>query len=248
MTDRKSYTPSFKAVNDDGTASWVMATMGVIDHDGDVLLPGAFGEQSVPIVPSHDASHVPLGKGRLYEDGNEVVVEAKFNLDIPVARDWHSAIKFDLANPPAVQEYSFAYELLPGGSKMGEFSGKRVRFFQPKANGEPGVDVTESSPVLRGAGINTRTLAAKSAMKLDQLTDAAVADVRYLIDRYQEVITFRTNNGKTHHSEHSIEFFERMEAELKRLVALREPEPANDPDDEVQREFARFVALSTQGG
>lgn len=244
--NHKSFIPEFKAAGDDGSATWVMATLNTIDLDGDVILPGAIGEQTIPIVPAHDSGHVPLGKGRLYENGNEAVVEAKFNLDIPAARDWHAAIKFDLANPPAVQEYSFAYALLEGGSKRGEFNGQQVRFFQPKANGEPGVDVTESSPVLRGAGINTRTLAAKSAMKFDQLTDAVLADVRYLLTRYPEVITFRTDNGKSRHSEHSVEFFGQLEVELKRLVALRDA--ASDPSADWAEAFDLLAAAASLQG
>lgn len=167
MIEHKSFTPQFKDVSSDGTASWVMATLNEIDSDGDVTLPGAFGSQTFSIVPAHDHTHVPLGKAALHEEGNEAIVEAKFNLDIPAARDWHAAIKFDLANPPAVQEYSYAYNLHDGGWKTGTFQGRRVRFFQPRANGSPGVDVYETSPVLRGAGVRTRTLAAKGQREPD---------------------------------------------------------------------------------
>lgn len=161
MTQHKSFIPQFKAVGDDGTATWIMATLNTKDSDGDVSLRGAFGRQTFSIVPAHDHSHVPLGKALVFEDGDEAIVSAKFNLDIPAARDWHSAIKFDLANPPAVQEYSYGYRLHEGGWRMGTHNGERVRFFQAKADGTPGVDVYETSPVLRGAGVGTRTLAAK---------------------------------------------------------------------------------------
>ena len=158
----KSFVPQFKAVGDDGSASWVMARLNVKDSDDDVTLPGAFGTQTFSIVPAHDHRHVPLGKATLREEGDEAIVDAKFNLAIPAAKDWHAAIKFDLENPPAIQEYSYGYNLHEGGWRMGTFKGQRVRFFQPRPDGSPGVDVYESSPVLRGAGLGTRTLAAKS--------------------------------------------------------------------------------------
>lgn len=247
MKDCKSFIPQFKAVDDDGTASWVMATLNVIDDDGDVTLPGAFGKQSFAIVPAHDHTHVPLGKAVLREEGDEAIVDAKFNLDIPAAKDWHSAIKFDLANPPAVQEYSYAYNLHDGGWKMGTFKGERVRFFHPKADGTPGVDVYESSPVLRGAGNFTRTLSAKSGMKFDEHADSVLAEVGALIERFPEVIAFRTERGKSRLSEHSVELLARVEAELKRLLAFREPAPDTTTTDDVASEFARFVALTSQG-
>lgn len=242
----KTFTPQFKSVEDDGTASWVMATLNAIDGDGDVTLKGAFGEQSFSIVPAHDRHHVPLGKGRLYEEGDEAIVEAKFNLGIPAAKDWHSAIKFDLANPPAVQEYSYGYNLRSGGWKMGEFHGEQVRFFQPLADGSPGVDVYESSPVLRGAGTNTRTLAAKSGLKFSEHADAVMADVDTLIERATEVMALRAEKGKTI-SEDSAGLLARLTASLDRLKTLVVAPTPDTTSDDVAREFARFVALSTQG-
>lgn len=245
MTNRKSFTPEFKAVSDDGTASWVMATLNTIDHDGDVILPGAFGEQTVPIVPAHDSNHVPLGKGRLYELGNEAIVEAKFNLSIPAARDWHSAIKFDLANPPSVQEYSFAYDLLPGGSKTGEFNGQQVRLFTPKANGEPGVDVIESSPVMRGAGINTRTLSAKSGLKFVEHVDAVLAEVDALVTRAADVVALRAEKGKGI-SEESTERLIALKARLEELIA--QPAPHSSADAEWSEALDLLAAAASLQG
>jgi hypothetical protein len=237
----KTYTPNLKAVDDDGSASWVMATLNEIDSDGDVTLPGAFGEQTFSIVPAHDHYHVPLGKGRLYEEGTEAIVEAKFNLGIPAAKDWHSAIKFDLANPPAVQEYSYAYNLYDGGWKMGEFNGQQVRFFTPKADGSPGVDVYESSPVLRGAGNGTRTLAAKSGLKFSEHAESVMADVDALIARATDVVALRAEKGKTISAD-SADVLARLGECMKRLESLLVVPDTDTTSDDVAREFARFVA------
>lgn len=242
----KTYTPQFKAVDDDGSASWVMARLNVKDSDGDVTLPGAFGTQTFSIVPAHDHRHVPLGKATLTEDGDEAVVKAKFNLDIPAARDWHSAIKFDLANPPAVQEYSYGYNLHEGGFKQGTFEGERVRFFQAKDDGTPGVDVYESSPVLRGAGVGTRTLAAKSGLKFSEHAEAVVADLDELIERAAEVVALRAAKGKAI-SEESAGLLDQVVQSLKRLEALMAAPPADTSLDDFRREFARFVSYTSQG-
>lgn len=151
----------------DGSVRFVVASLGasvdLIDSDGDVTLPGFFGHQVVPLVPSHDWRHVPLGKGVLYESGAAAVVDARYNLAIPAARAWYDATLFDLEHPPAKMEYSYAFTIRPGGSRAGELAGRRVQFLQPLPDGSPGAVVHEASPVLIGAGVRTRTLTARGA-------------------------------------------------------------------------------------
>lgn len=243
--EHKSFHAGLKSADADGTATWVMATLGVIDHDGDVTLPGAFGKQTVTVLPSHQSGHVPLGKGVIYEDGDEAIAEVKFNLAIPAARDWHEAIKFDLANPPALQEYSYGYDLKQGGYYFGELDGQKVRFFKALDDGSPGVEVLETSPVLRGAGLGTRTLAAKAAgLKFGEHVEAVVADVDALIARATDVVALRAEKGKAI-AEPSAEALARLDGSLKRLAVLLAPAP-DTTADEIAREYARFVAL-TQG-
>lgn len=240
---QKSFVPQFKAVGDDGSASWVMARLNVKDSDDDVTLPGAFGTQTFSIVPAHDHRHVPLGKATLREDGDEAVVDAKFNLAIPAAKDWHAAIKFDLENPPAIQEYSYGYNLRDGGFKMGTFEGENVRFFTPMADGTPGVDVYESSPVLRGAGVGTRTLAAKSGLKFTEHIEAVMADVDELTTRAAEVVALRAEKGKALAAP-SADLLGRLAESLKRLEAIVAAPEHDTSADEFRREYARFVSLS----
>lgn len=159
----KAFSPNVKAMTGDGTVSVVMATLNEIDSDGDVTEPGFFGRQTAQIVPTHDWAHVPLGKAHIREVGNEAIAELQFNLDVPAAADWYKAIRYDFENPPALQEYSYGFDILPGGSRYGQHKGQPVRFLQPLPNGRPGVRVVEVSPVMRGAGVGTRTLAVKQA-------------------------------------------------------------------------------------
>jgi hypothetical protein len=160
----KSFNPTIKAVGqsgDQGTATFRIASYNEVDKDGDVTLPGFFGEQHAQLVPVHDWNHVPIGKGRIYEMPDGAYCDAKFNLKIPEARNWYEAIKFDMENPPALQNYSYGYEVLAGGSKSGQHSGRQVRYLTPMADGTPGVKVFEVSPVLQGAGTGTRTVSVK---------------------------------------------------------------------------------------
>ena len=145
-----------KEVKGDGQVRAVMATLNVVDSDGDVTVSGAFGEQEAPIQPAHNWNSVPLGKARVYEDGDDIKAYLNFNLDIQEGRDWYAALKFDFENGTApLQQYSYGYA--PEEFRFGEFKGDQVRFLEK-------VKVHEVSPVLLGAGINTRTLAVKSGL------------------------------------------------------------------------------------
>src|SRR5688572_7073446 len=174
----KSFRPTFKNVGDKGEVTFVVATLNEVDKDGDVTLPGFFGKQHVAMVPVHDWNHVPIGKGLLYEQGNEVLCDVKLNLRIPAAKDWYEAIKFDYENPPALVEYSYGFDVLEGGQKSGYHNGRNVRFLQPKDNGLPGVKVHEVSPVLVGAGTNTRTVSVKGrSMRINRASGATTSTV-----------------------------------------------------------------------
>lgn len=156
-TERKTVAAALKAAGDDGSFEAVIATFGVVDHDGDILDHGAFASHPVPVLPAHDAQHVPLGKALIEERGRQAVAVGQFNLDIPAARDWHSALKFDLANvQPPVQEWSWGFRVAgPDGARPDQVDGLPVRRLMK-------LDQREVSPVLRGASIGTGTLAAKN--------------------------------------------------------------------------------------
>ncbi|MEM7000878.1 MAG: HK97 family phage prohead protease, partial [Pseudomonadota bacterium] len=183
----KSYIGGVKEMNQ-GEGVAVFATLNVVDKDGDVTLPGAFGEQHISLLPAHKWDSVPLGKGVTSEVGDEARVALKFNLDNSVAKDWYSALKFDLDNGQPIQEWSYGFDVLE--AEPGEFQGKSVRFLKR-------MKVMEASPVLVGAGENTRTLALKSSsMTLEDQLDAAIADVTAVAERVAEVKDLRQLKGK----------------------------------------------------
>ena len=150
-----------KQLSEKGEGVAVIATLNEIDKDGDVTVPGAFGEQTVPMVPAHEWRSAPIGKANISESDNEALAHFKLNLKTDLGRNWHEALKFDLANPPAKQEYSYGFSIGENGSELGEFSGRQVRFLKA-------LKVHEISPVLLGAGVATRTLVLKSAMQQEE--------------------------------------------------------------------------------
>jgi len=145
---------------DSGTAEFVIASLGVVDADNDIVVPGAIGTQTVPLLPAHDWSSIPLGKATTAEIGGLVVANARFNLDIAAGREWHRAILFDLEHGPSTQQYSWGYSVL--SSSPGKVGGKDVRFLHS-------VRLHEVSPVVRGASVGTRTLTAKGTFEPGEL-------------------------------------------------------------------------------
>jgi len=168
-----------KALDDNGRGTAIFATFGVKDLDGDVTEPGAFGKQDVLVLPTHDWSSVPLGKGVTREDGNEALVDFQLNLDTAAGRDWHSALKFDLNNGAPIQEWSYGFSITDAERKVVE--GEEVRVLKA-------LDVHEVSPVVLGAGVGTRTLAVKAAIEggelpADKLTDLIETIHKHVGDR-----------------------------------------------------------------
>ena len=178
-----------KELHEDGHGLAVIATLGVVDSDGDVTLPGAFGMQSAKMVPAHDWQHVPLGKADIREDRNEVLAAFRLNLEIESARDWHAALKYDLSNGPALQEWSYGFSIVE--ASFGEHEGQEVRFLKK-------LKVHEISPVMLAAGVDTRTVAVKGnngGRLVDQL-GAAIQNAKAVIERCGEIRELRKGEGR----------------------------------------------------
>ena len=153
-THRKTATAIIKQTGEDGSFEAVIATFGEVDSDGDIVERGAFGGATVSVLPTHQSQHVPLGKATIEERGDEAVAVGQLNLEIPAAQEWHSALKFDLANPPAVQEWSWGFRIEESTEET--VDGEPIRRLVE-------LDMLEVSPVLRGASVGTRTLGVKAS-------------------------------------------------------------------------------------
>lgn len=160
-----------------GTVAADIATLDVVDHDGDITRQGFFGTQPAAIVQSHDWGSVMLGKGVITdEDGEKARFTGTLNThpDDLEARQLHSRLRFDLdeAHGPPIIEWSYGFEISEGGSRPldpAENDGAR-RELIPNEDGTPGGLVAEVSPVVLGAGEGTGTTAIKSGAS-QQLAD-----------------------------------------------------------------------------
>jgi hypothetical protein len=171
-----------------GEVSAVFSTFNVIDKDGDVTLPGAIKDGTEVVMSAYGHKSwdglLPVGKGVVRVTDTEAVLEAKFFLNTTQGRDTFEVVQ-ELGS---AQEWS--YSLQDVVSKRGEFEGQQVNFLES-------INVKEVSPVLVGAGVNTRTLATKGLMSLqDQITEAMDV-VAVVIDSAERVVALRAEKGKT---------------------------------------------------
>jgi len=231
----------------EGSFAAVFCTMNVVDKQGDMILPGAFGEQRVIISAyghgswGEGVNALPVGKGRIYEKGNDALVEGQFLLETTAGRETYLTIK-GIAD---LQEFSFS---LPDIEfEMQTQDGETVRLLKK-------IRVNEVSPVLMGAGVNTRLLEIKSGKPI-QLVDhleLVASDVRNVIDRLKDVSDLRAAEGRRP----GVETMKRaalvkqtlgeLSIEIGRLEAVASDEPKADENcNAMLAELTRFTLLST---
>lgn len=144
--EKKTYTGKMLLKADNpGEFEAVFATLNVKDLDGDVTLPGAFSKQKVLVEPwNHNYQQLPVGQGDIEERGDTAVVTGKFFLDTVAGAEHHTVVKAlgDL------QEWSYSFNILK--ASFGKHNGEDVRFLEQ-------MDVIGVGPVMRGAGVDTRT-------------------------------------------------------------------------------------------
>lgn len=231
MTERKSF--DLKAIDDEGAGTAIIATLSAVDHDGDTYAKGAFGDQQVKVLAGHSWDGPPLGKGRVFERGDQAVAEFKLNLDSAAGREWHSALKFDMAHGKALQEWSYGFKVLDAVDETRD--GKSVRVLKS-------LDVFEVSPVVKGAGVGTGTVSVKARLTFEEQIDAMISEADDIAKRAGEIADLREGEGRSFSKERLgqiIHAKERLEALVERITK------ADDPTDrqEAERLMAEFEAI-----
>lgn len=220
MTAHKSFSRVEVKDADKGEIMGVFATLGVIDSDGDVTTKGAFENGAKVRISAYGHKSwegaLPVGKATIKEVGNEAIFEGRIFLDTAAGRDTFTVIKELGAD--GLQEFSYGYD--PVEYSFGEHEGQDVRFLSK-------LKVHEVSPVLLGAGVGTRLLAAKSGMKFGEHVDAVMADLDALLERATGVVALRAEKGKAI-SEESVARLTALKTRLEDLVAHTPIPPADD--------------------
>jgi len=187
IMERKSIKIELKA-DKEGSFVSCIATLNVIDKDKDVTLAGAFPVREVLVSAYQHGSwqgRLPIGKATIREVNDEVIAEGEFNLNTETGREHYEAIKFS----GELQEWSYAFD--PVKTEQGEWEGEKVRFLKR-------VDPIEISPVLRGAGVGTTTLAIKedSGLTFTDEAETVLAAVESFSQRAQSLAELRRKEGR----------------------------------------------------
>jgi hypothetical protein len=154
--ERKAFVPRVKDAGQ-GLVEAVFSTFGTpeagpVDKDGDVTLPTAF-EHGVT-VPMSAYGHttwqgaLPVGKGTIRVERDRAVFDGVFFLSTQGGREHFETLR-ELG---PLTQWSYGYDILD--SAPGKVNGRPVRILKR-------LRVHEVSPVLVGAGVDTRTLALK---------------------------------------------------------------------------------------
>lgn len=230
---------------DKGEVAAIFSTFDVIDSDGDVTLKGAFTDGAPVVISAYGhgswKGQLPVGKGAIRELSTEAVMEGQFFMDTTHGADTFHTVKA-LSEGDSLQEWSYSLDQVK--SHRGTHDGRQVRFLDH-------ITVKEVSPVLVGAGVDTRTLETKSGLKFSEHAESVLADVDELITRATEVMALRAQKGKGI-ADSSADLLAALTADLDRLKELLDHPGDTTPitddagSDALAAEFLRFVA-TTQG-
>ena len=189
--ERKSFTGVELKADKPGAFTARIATLNVKDKDMDWTPNGAFPEGKEILISAYQHGSwegaLPVGKGIIHEQGNEVIVDGEFNLNSSSGKDHYETIKF----APKQTEWSYGFKVLKYGQNE-ELSKQGVERILEK------LDVFEASPVMRGAGVNTATLSIKSdkdTTYADQ-SETVLAAVKDWTERTKALATLRLKESR----------------------------------------------------
>jgi len=209
---------------DKGKVTAVFSTFDVIDLDGDVTVPGAFEDGAAVRISAYGHASwggaLPIGKGTIRQTETEAILDGRFFLDTEAGRETFATVK----GMGDLQEWSYGYD--PVEADRGQFEDQDVRFLRK-------LKVNEVSPVLLGAGVNTRTLAVKGDPPPTSFSDdakRALASVQEFVARARSLAELRAKEGRVLSAANRerlsdlLVAFGESGAELDRLLAESDPD------------------------
>lgn len=222
---------------DKGQVSAVFSTFNVIDKDGDLTLPGAIKNGTEVVISAYGhQSHkglLPVGKGVIRTTKTEAILDGQFFLNTTAGRETFEVVK-ELSEA-GLQEWS--YSLHNVTRKTVEENGSLHWVIE-----DIGL-IKEVSPVLIGAGVNTRTLVAKGHTILQDQIAEATDVVREVIDSAERVVALRAEQGKSL-SQVNQKSLDELSVELDRLKAVLDADA--EPSAEATPEDIRAIAAAVQ--
>lgn len=223
-----------------GAIQAVFSTLNVIDKDGDVTLPGAFASGEAVNISAwgHNWGDLPSGDGKIGEQGSDVVFDGAFYLDTPQGDATYKTLKQRFERG-MTQEWSYGFNVLE--ASFGQFDGQDVRFLKK-------LKVFEVSPVMVGAGENTRTLGVKGMSFVDHGEEVATALTAF-VERTKSRADFRAKEGRVLSAANRtrlaalVETMHSAREELAALLEATDPEKGHREVEQMYLEFLRHQVL-----
>ena len=239
MNRKQTENPDFESksiqlkVDETGKVSATVATFGVMDHDGDVVESTAFTPgQEVAIVWSHDWDR-PVGKGFIEVTATEAIFNGSFFMETVDGQESYKTVKA----MGTLQEWSWGFHTEKCNWEQQD--DQMIRHLIE-------TEIYEVSPVLKGAGMGTRTLMLKGRQSLEQQIKAVLEDVDLLGERVRSLKGLRKEDGREIGEERSTQIKELATDLRKTADSLEEcvkeaPEIVN-----VQDEYNKYLHLEAR--
>ena len=205
-----------------GEVEAVIATLNVVDREGDVILPTAIKSGSKVIMSSYnhntvgslfgDSGQFPAGKGKIDIDGDKAVFRGNVFMDMQLGRDTLAMLK----HMGGDQEWSFGFRVLDS-----DVPDKEQREKWPSAERIlTKLDCFEVSPVIMGAGVGTRTLVAKQASDEAEAARRRAEEesvVAERVERERQAAETKALEEQKVRVKEAMEEYHRVQRTLKRL-------------------------------
>lgn len=217
-----------------GQVEAVFATLGVVDKDNDLTEKGAFTEGAPVVISSYNHKSwegaLPVGKATIHEVGNQVVMKGQFFMNTTHGRETFETVKA-LAED-GLGEWSYGFNV--DDSESGQHEGKSVRILKK-------MSVYEVSPVMRGAGVGTRTTYAKSFN--DEIAEAVDA-VTAAVESAERVVALRAEKGKelSNVNRTSLDGLKAACDKLTSLLDTKEETKGDDQSAELRKLYLAHIA------
>tara|TARA_R110000824_G_scaffold6321_1_gene29259 strand:+ start:4321 stop:5067 length:747 start_codon:yes stop_codon:yes gene_type:complete len=187
--DRKTYTGTTVVAKDDapeGSVAVQFSVFGEVDSDVDVTRKGAFGEQSAQLTPyGHSMGQLPIGLGTVTEDEKSGIFTGRFFMEMASARETFHSVK----GMGDQQEWSYEFDIVRFSE--GDHEGQHVRFLEE-------LKVYGISPVYRGAGSDTQTLAIKGdRVSFGDHGDSLGVAIDEYLKRAEARVAMRSKEGRS---------------------------------------------------
>ena len=180
-TGRKAFA-DVEIKGDKGEVTALFSRFAVKDFDDDWTLPEAFEDGAAVKISAwnHESwfAELPVGRGKIRVTSEGATLEGKFFLSTMRGKEHFEVVKA----LGELQEWSYGYKVLETGELTEEMERLGVRRVLKKLR------VTEVSPVIQGAGVETRTLSVKrlDALPPDVEVVTLCADCNELVKEYRE--------------------------------------------------------------